>query len=269
MPPSVQAPPPAPSSAALCPVCRAGTLTSSEHKGLLHTAHEVVCDRCGAVLVDHGGQPQRFELTKTRNPAEPNWQRYKHKALTVAEWHRIAAGGLADAELAEADLAEAMSELRCGRIRLQAAANPPILLHAGEQAVFVLADISLHEPRAVTRGAYGGPSIHVARGLTLRVGGFQAQSHEELKAIDSGTLVLTSKRLCYAGRLRAIEVALAKLISVDPYSDAVAIRRSGKEKIFFGLDHHLYRFTIEGRSYQEPMSGLILKYAIEGLLARG
>ena len=271
MAPDVPAPPaPAPPSAALCPVCRIGTLSASEHKGLLHTSHEVTCNRCGAVLVGHGGQPQRFELTETRNPAEPNWQRYEHETLTVAEWQRIAAGGLSDAELQEADLAEAMSELRAGRIRLEAATNPPILLHAGEQAVFVLSDVSLHEPRSVTRGAYGGPSIHVAKGLTLRVGGFQAQSHEELKAIDSGMLVLTSKRLCYAGRLRSIEVPLAKLISVDPYSDAVAIRRSGKEKteFFFGLDHHSYSFTVQGCSYQEPMSGLILKYAIEGLLAQ-
>ena len=55
-----------------------------------------------------------------------------------------------------------------------------------------------------------------------------------------------------------------------PTPDAVAIRRSGKEKteFFFGLDHHSYRFTVQGRSYQEPMSGLILKYAIEGLLAQ-
>jgi hypothetical protein len=222
------------------------------------------------VLIDHGGQPQRFELTETRDRAAANWQRYKHATLTVAEWQRIAAGGLSDTEQAETDLAEAMSELRADRIRLEAATGSPILLHAGEQAVFVLPNLSLHEPRSVTRGAYGGPSIHVAKGLTLRVGGFQAQSHEELKAIDSGVLVLTTKRLCFAGRLRSIEVPLAKLISVDPYADAVAIRRSGKEKteFFFGLDHHLYRFTIEGRSYTEPMSGLILKYAIEGLLAR-
>jgi hypothetical protein len=191
------------------------------------------------------------------------------RTLSVSEWHKIVHGGASDAKQQEADLAEAMAELRSGRIRLPVVANCPILLHGGEAAVFVLPAISLREPRAVTRGAYGGPSIHVAKGLTLRVGGFQAQSHEELKAIDTGTLVLTTKRLCYAGRLRSIEVPFAKLISVDPYSDAVAIRRLGKEKteFFFGVDHRSYNFTVQGRSYQEPMSGLILKYAIEGLLA--
>jgi hypothetical protein len=134
-----------------------------------------------------------------------------------------------------------------------------------------LAGVSLHEPRSVTRGAYGGPSIHLAKGLTIRTGAFQAQSHEELKDIDGGVLVLTTKRLCFSGRLRSLEVDLHKLISVDAYSDAVAIRRSGKEKteFFFGLEHHTYTFTVRGRRFSEPMSGLILKYAIEGLLAEG
>ena len=102
----------------------------------------------------------------------------------------------------------------------------------------MLPGVSLHEPRSVTRGAYGGPSVHVAKGLTLRVGGFQAQSHEELKEIDQGTLVLTTKRLCFSGALRSLEIDLRKLISVDAYSNAVAVRRSGKEKteFFFGLD---------------------------------
>ena len=45
----------------------------------------------------------------------------------------------------------------------------------------------------------------------------------------------------------------------------------GKEKteFFFGVDHHRYTFAVQGRSYLEPMSGLIFKYAIEGLLAQG
>ena len=51
----VPAPAAPPANAALCPVCRAGTLAASEHKGLLHTAHELVCERCGAVLIEHPG----------------------------------------------------------------------------------------------------------------------------------------------------------------------------------------------------------------------
>ena len=64
--------------------------------------------------------------------------------------------------------------------------------------------------------------------------------------------MLTTKRLCFAGRLRSLEIDLGKLISVDAYSDAVAIRRSGKEKteFFFGLDHHSYRFAVQDRRYK-------------------
>lgn len=58
-----------PAGAALCPVCRAGTLAASEHKGLLHTTREFVCERCGAVLIEHPGTPEHLELSTTRNPA--------------------------------------------------------------------------------------------------------------------------------------------------------------------------------------------------------
>ena len=107
--------------------------------------------------------------------------------------------------------------------------------------------------------------------MTIRTGAFQAQSHEELKDIDQGTLVLTTKRLAFAGSKHSTASDLAKLISVDAYSDAVAVRRVGKEKteFYLGLDRHSYEFTIEGRTYPEPFSGLILKYTIEGLLKAG
>jgi Zn-finger nucleic acid-binding protein len=270
--PSPSPPPPIATDAtgaSLCPVCVVGALHDTEVKELLRTRHELLCDRCGAVLVDRGGQPKHLELRATRNPLEPNWQRYKRQSLTALEWQRIAAGGCSDAEQADADLAEAMVELREGRASLPSPQNCSILLKPEEQPLFVLASISLREPRSVSTGAYGGPAIHVAKGLTIRTGAFRAQSHEILKTIDDGVLVLTSQRLCFAGKLLSIEVGLNKLVSVDAYSDAVVVRRSGKEKVefFFGLERHTYSFAVQGRHYTEPMSGLIVEYAIEGLLA--
>ncbi len=274
-PPAPAAVPAAPATPLLshfglvCPVCAAEAMHETDVKGLFRTKRELVCGRCGSIFVDQKGDYQHFELTETANPAAEHWQLYKHKTLSTAEWRRIASGGLSTEAQSEADLAEAMTELRQGRVHLQPQTASPILARAGELTLFVLPNVSLHEPRSVTRGAYGGPSVHVAKGVTLRVGGFQAQSHEELKEIDSGTLVLTNKRLCFSGGLRSLEIDLRKLISVDPYADAVAVRRSGKEKteFFFGLEHHAYGFVVQGRRYSEPMSGLILKYAIEGLLA--
>ena len=53
-------------------------------------------------------------------------------------------------------------------------------------------NITLQEPRAVrqTHAAYGGPTIRVAKGVSFRLGGASArsESHEEIRAIDRGSL---------------------------------------------------------------------------------
>jgi hypothetical protein len=250
----------------LCPVCRSQAMHETDVKAFLHVKRELVCGTCGSVFVEHGKDPELFQLDRTTQTSLPAWGTYAHKKLSAREWQTIAQGGLSDEEQSDADLAGAMQALREGKVDAQTSADAPILLKGGEGVIFCIPDVTLREPRSVTTGGYGGPSVHVAKGITLRVGAFRAQSHEELKDVDSGTLVLTTKRLVFAGALRSPEIALAKLISVDAYSDAVAIRRTGKERteIFFGLDRHRYEFVIEGRSYTEPFSGLILKYAIEG-----
>jgi hypothetical protein len=245
-----------------------------QEKGFLGmgSKRELVCNRCGAVLVDKGGDIDHLELTETEQPGLPGWKTYAHQSLTMAEWTRIAHGGLSDNEQRDDDLADALTEMREGRIAPPAdVGDAPVMLKAGEKLFFSLPGVTLREPRSVSRGVYGGPAIHIAKGVTLRTGAFQAQSHEELKDIDQGTLVLTNKRLVFAGSKRSVETVLAKLISVDAYSDAVAIRREGKEKteFYLGLDHGFYEFTVHGRSYKEQFSGLMLKYMIEGLLKAG
>jgi hypothetical protein len=253
-----------------CPVCKRAALAEKTVKTVLglHTTVEFVCPACAAVLVDRGGDPRHLQLASCAQTAEAVWQTYAHHTLTIAEWQRIAAGGASDEKQQELDLAEAMAKLRRGQVQVASDQQAPILLKSGEQVVFVIPGIVLREPRSVSRGVYGGPSIHIAKGVSFRVGGFQAQSHEELKDVDTGTLVLTSKRLAFAGQMRSVECDLAKLISVEAYSDAVAVRRTGKERteFFCGLDHFHYQFTVDGRTATERFSGLILKYAIEGLL---
>ena len=258
----------------LCPVCRQGSLVERQEKGFLGlgSKRELVCDSCGAMLVDRGGDTDHLELTETQQPSLPGWTTYAHQRLTMLEWTRIAHGGLSDQEQRDHDLADALTELREGRLAPPAeGVDASLMLKAGEKAFFSLPNITLREPRAVSNGVYGGPSIHIAKGVTIRTGAFQSQSHEELEDIDQGTLVLTNKRLVFAGSKRSVETVLAKLISVDAYSDAVAIRREGKEKteFYLGLDQGFYEFTVDGRSYREQFSGLMLKYMIEGLLKAG
>jgi hypothetical protein len=249
-------------------------LAARQEKGFLglSSKRELVCTRCGAVLVDRGGDIDHLELTETQQPDLPGWKTYAHQDLTMLEWTRIARGELSDKEQRDNDLADALTEMREGRISPPAdVGDAPVMLKAGERLFFSLPGITLREPRSVSRGVYGGPAIHIAKGVTLRTGAFQAQSHEELKDIDQGTLALTNKRLVFAGSTRSVETPLAKLISVDAYSDAVAIRREGKEKteFYLGLDHGYYEFTVGERRYREPFSGLMLKHMIEGLVKTG
>ena len=215
------------------------------------------------------GRGERFELSDTRNPAAEHWQRYQHQTLSSAEWQRIASGGLSNEAQSESDLVAAMTELQQGKVHLQPQAASPILLKAGELTLFVLPAVSLHEPRSVTRGAYGRPSVSVAKGLTLRVGGFQA------RATRSSRRSTAACSCCHQASLFPRSPALAgdELAQVD--LGRCLLRRSRypplwqrEAEFFFGLDHHTYSFAVQDRRYTEPMSGLILKYAIEGLLAR-
>ncbi len=123
------------------------------------------------------------------------------------------------------------------------------------------------EPRAVRTGGYVGPSFRVAKGVYLRVGGFQSESHDELRNIDQGTLTLTNKRLVFSGNKRMVNIDLRKIVSIEPYSDGIGLKREGKEKIqyFTGINQAELTITVDDRVYKEPFSGLILNYLIEGL----
>jgi hypothetical protein len=59
-------------------------------------------------------------------------------------------------------------------------------------------------------------------------------------------------------------------VSVEPYSDGIALRREGKEKTqyFTGIDQAELTITVDDRVYKEPFSGLILMYLIEDLTKR-
>lgn len=250
-----------------CPVCKSGKLLSVTKKKFFGLAKTncFECNNCNAIFIQ---KDQRFQLTEVIDNSNPVWQLYGKQILTEREWKNIAYGGMSDARQKEADLEYWLTQLKEGKIQLQIADDSPIILKKGEELQLVLPGISLLEPRVVRMGGYGGPSIRVAKGIYFRVGGFRAESHEELKNIDQGTLTLTTKRLVFAGNKRTVNIDLRKIISIQPYSDAIAIRRSGKQKTeyFTGIDKIRISITVDNRTYDVRFSGLILKYQIEGLI---
>src|SRR5262245_37395524 len=90
-----------------------------------------------------------------------------------------------------------------------------------EQVLAVFPVIALKEPRAIrySRSRYAGHSVRVMKGWSVRTGegGGQSESVEELREIDVGTLVLTSKRLAFIGMVRTNSCGLDDLIAIETY----------------------------------------------------
>ena len=153
-------------------------------------------------------------------------------------------------------------------------ASSIIIPKRNEKTSMVMNNISLLEPRSIrnTRGGYGGPSIHVAKGVSFRLGAVAAQSesHEELRTIDKGSLILTNKRLIFIGSKRTTNIDLKRILAVKPYKDGIESQRDNKQKTeyFIGTDKTTINFTKNGRHNSIPVNGVVLKAAIMGNIAK-
>lgn len=146
--------------------------------------------------------------------------------------------------------------------------NCPIILKKTETAILVLPNIILKEPRSVRTsvGGYGGPTIHITKGISFRLGGGSSRSisHEEIKTIDQGTLTITNKRLTFTGTMKTLNYNLNKIISITEYKEGIAIQRENKQKTeyFLGTNQVTLRYKRNGELNITPFYGLILKAAI-------
>ena len=176
--------------------------------------------------------------------------------------------------LKERDINEFLNNLQNGAINISTTDYCPIILKKNEEPSIIMNNISLHEPRAVrqTIGGYRGTSVRVAKGVSFRVGGMKArsESHEELRNIDQGSLVLTNKRLIFIGSKRTTNIDLRKIVAIEPYRDGISSQRENKQKTeyFIGTDRSTVSFTKDGRSTTIPITGVVLKAAIQGNIAK-
>jgi len=257
-----------------CPACRAKPLAEAVSRGFLGlTSREVyACPGCGATFTPAGNGTFKFSGVADRS--NPAWENYGNQTLTGDEWRRIAYGGVSDARQRDLDIERALGEFQRGFVpEFRADANT-VPLKRGERAVAVIPGVTLKEPRSVrtTYGGGGGPSFRIAKGVYFRTGGFAArsESHEEIKAIDSGTLTLTNRRVVFAGKKRTINFSLGKIVGMEPYRDGIAISRDGKQRTeyYTGLDAVHMTVSAGGRSHIVPLSGVILMCMVQGLINR-
>jgi hypothetical protein len=120
------------------------------------------------------------------------------------------------------------------QIKFVAGEDPNIALRDREHVLCVFPNTTLQVPRAVrrSRSVYGGPSIRIAKGLWWRFGESRgiSESHDELRAIDVGTLLLTNQRIVFVGSQRTSSVPLEKVINIEGYSDGQDRKLSAEER---------------------------------------
>ncbi|MGB2783430.1 MAG: hypothetical protein WBC45_05765 [Atribacterota bacterium] len=250
-----------------CPLCKTGKLWHIKKKVFLSLSNidALKCLNCEAIFVKVG---EKYKLFEAKDHYNTVWQEYKNKELKVTEWSRIADGGISDDVQRKEDKEYWLTQLKIGNVPISIQQEESTIILKNKEKLYVaLSNISLSEPRAVRTGGYGGPSVRLAKGLSFRLGGFKAESHEELRNIDQGTFTLTDKRIVFSGNKKTINVSLNKVISINPYSDGISITREGfsKTQYFGGLPKANISFNVKDKTYVEQFSGLILMYLIEGL----
>lgn len=169
------------------------------------------------------------------------------------------------------DLERWLYETTQGNVSKAVMVQPQIVPKKGEEVFVSLINISLVEPRFVREYQAGrrGVSLRVAKGVSVHVGGIKgkSESHEELRVIDSGNIVVTNKRIVFIGAKRTTNINMNKVISIDPFIDGIGVSRQGKQKReYFLIDQNLFdmQIAVDGRFHKVPFSGHILMALITG-----
>lgn len=263
------------------------------------------CVHCGLTFEKEGYGLRLVDISDKYNRM---WTLYGSKILTQSEWERIALGGFSDEDSDENDLIlskqkqqelkaqyekishtkeQAVSqtrgfglhnyginqhnqskskpkndeetlvqELYQGKIQLKPI-TPPIILRKKEEAYFVIPQVVLGEPPV----GISAHSIGVASNNVSQI---------NVKMIDSGTFVITNKRLVFIGRKKSISIDLKKILVVDSFKNGFSILRENKQKVdYFEITNHiLMNFTIEGREHTSILEGYLVEAIISGLIAK-
>jgi hypothetical protein len=114
-----------------------------------------------------------------------------------------------------------------------AAIDSPLALRPKEQAyVSVAAVLARQTTRTRFVGGSQGFSFPIGHtGIRYRVGSFHGHPVQtsSISDIDEGTLVLSSLRIAFIGRLKSVVTPLAKVVHVEAYTDALAVFQEGRE----------------------------------------
>lgn len=99
-----------------------------------------------------------------------------------------------------------------------------------ETAATLMKEVVLRE----FRGGSSGFSFRIAKGVYYRTGAVRGKSvvvGTQWQPEDAGVLSVTSSRVVFTGHRKTLETTYAKLISLNVYSDGIAIHASNRQRV--------------------------------------
>lgn len=195
-----------------CAICKIGKLNQHETKRLFNllTSRKLVCAKCDAIF-EPKAYGFKLDLTNSKRKS-----RFNGETLDEDDWSSVMKK---DKTIREVEI-ENFTKGKLPIIR-----DVPIILKKDEVA-HMLEESKLRESRAVRR--YGGGSVRIAKGVSIRMG--QAESHQAIRLIDTGQIILTNRRFVFLGNKRTTNINLNKIINITEYKNSFQINRENKQK---------------------------------------
>lgn len=107
--------------------------------------------------------------------------------------------------------------------------NTGMTLKKGESA-YLNEDVKLFELRTARKSTRGGGGMRVAKGVFIGGTTGTSRGFDELKEIDTGSMLLTNQRLIFSGKNNTRDIKLEKIIDIKEYTDGITISAEGKSK---------------------------------------
>lgn len=98
-----------------------------------------------------------------------------------------------------------------------------------DELAYAVAQGRLQEIKTVGySGRSQGVSIRIAKGLSYRTGGSRGQPIQGGVIVSTGELVVTSRRVLFAGDRKSFSLDIADLVRVTPYTDGIGLSSENK-----------------------------------------
>lgn len=207
----------------VCPFCERTNFTA-EVKGMIFKSTIYTCQSCGSALETNNEKD--FKVITIGNEYSNTQNFMLNKIVSRDNLPDTGLPLFSDAQLSEVSTGE--GELFEKFISQPIPNAPVIILKSGEKLLLSFNNIVLSEERS--QRAYGSVSFKVAKGVWFNTGKiFQGDS--SIQQLDIGAFAVTDKRYVFIGQKKSVDQSLAKITTIQPFTDGFGVIRSNKQKI--------------------------------------